>query len=109
VYRRDLRDTDCDGHVGDMAVADRVVQAAVAPDGRIAYARNRELTTDLWLAVHGDDASHELRRYEWEPHGFGKRGNVLNAYTRVADLFAKYLRKLPDDGSSRPYEPPASS
>ncbi|WP_280586596.1 hypothetical protein [Halorubrum sp. Boch-26] len=31
---------------------------------------------------------------------------TLDAYTRVADLFAKYLREFPDDGSSRPYEPP---
>jgi len=41
-----------------------------------------------------------------EPHGFRKREHVVDGYTRVADLFAKYLRWLSDDGSSRPHEPP---
>ncbi|WP_255510196.1 MULTISPECIES: hypothetical protein [unclassified Halorubrum] len=41
MYRRDLRDADYDGLLADTAVADQVVQAAVGPDGGIAYAKNR--------------------------------------------------------------------
>ena len=45
------------------------------------------------------------RRDERIYYEFGKREHVLDAYTRVADLLGKYLRELPDGGSSRPYEP----
>ena len=82
MYRRDLRDTDYDGLLADMAVADRVVQAAVGPDGRIAYAKNRELTTDVWLATDGEDrrltsrgasamryGRTDARWLDWSPDG----------------------------------------
>jgi len=65
-----------------MAMADGVVQAAVAPDGRIAYAKNRELTTDIWLLDDGDDVRltsdgasamrygrTDARWIDWEPGG----------------------------------------
>lgn len=55
------------------------------------------------LDVHGK--RYEFRRYEGEPHGFGDRQHIRDAYTRVADLFAKYLRVDPDDGSSQPHPP----
>jgi len=71
-------------------------------DARVPITQSEQLVAEL----ERHDVRHELRRYEGEPHGFGKREHVLDAYTRVADLFAKYLRELPDDGSSRPYEPP---
>ncbi|WP_144797453.1 S9 family peptidase [Halorubrum depositum] len=71
-------------------------------DARVPISQSEQLVEEL----EKHDVRHELRRYEGEPHGFGRRENVLDAYTRVADLFAKYLRELPDDGSSRPYEPP---
>lgn len=73
-------------------------------DARVPISQSEQLVEEL----ERHDVRHELRRYEGEPHGFGKREHVLDAYTRVADLFAKYLCKLPDDGSSRPYEPPES-
>ncbi len=71
-------------------------------DARVPISQSGQLVAEL----EKHDARHELRRYEGEPHGFGELDHVLDAYTRVADLFAKYLRRLPDDGSSRPYEPP---
>ena len=71
-------------------------------DARVPISQSEQLVAEL----EKHDVRHELRRYEGEPHGFGQLDNVLDAYTRVADLFAKYLRRLPDDGSSRPYEPP---
>ena len=71
-------------------------------DARVPISQSEQLVEEL----ERHDVRHELRRYEGEPHGFGELEHVLDAYTRVADLFAKYLRKLPDDGSSRPYEPP---
>ncbi|WP_425493261.1 alpha/beta hydrolase family protein [Halorubrum ezzemoulense] len=71
-------------------------------DARVPISQSEQLVAEL----EKHDARHELRRYEGEPHGFGELDHVLDAYTRVADLFAKYLRRLPDDGSSRSYEPP---
>ena len=71
-------------------------------DARVPISQSEQLVAEL----ERHDVRHELRRYEGEPHGFGEREHVVDAYTRVADLFAKYLRRLPDDGSSRPYEPP---
>ncbi len=71
-------------------------------DARVPISQSEQLVEEL----ERHDVRHEFRRYEGEPHGFGELEHVLDAYTRVADLFAKYLRKLPDDGSSRPYEPP---
>jgi dipeptidyl aminopeptidase/acylaminoacyl peptidase len=56
------------------------------------------------LEAHG--ARYEFRRYDGEGHGFAGREAVVDAYTRVADLFAKYLRVDPDpEGASRPHEP----
>ncbi|MDZ5809833.1 prolyl oligopeptidase family serine peptidase [Halorubrum sp. AD140] len=71
-------------------------------DARVPISQSEQLVAEL--EAHG--VRHELRRYDGEPHGFGKLEDVVDAYTRVADLFAKYLRELPDDGGSRPYEPP---
>ncbi|MFC7187468.1 S9 family peptidase [Halorubrum yunnanense] len=99
MYRRDLRDTDCDGLLADMAVADRVVQAAVGPDGRIAYAKSRELTTDLWLAADGDDVRltaegvsamrygrTDARWLDWSPDG--DRIAFVTADTELATVDA---------------------
>ncbi len=71
-------------------------------DARVPISQSEQLVEEL--ETH--NVRHEFRRYDGEPHGFGELDHVLDAYTRVADLFAKYLRRLPDDGSSRPYEPP---
>ncbi|MFC6890542.1 S9 family peptidase [Halorubrum trueperi] len=71
-------------------------------DARVPISQSEQLVAEL----KAHDVRHEFRRYEGEPHGFGEVEHVLDAYTRVADLFAKYLRRFPDDGSSRPYEPP---
>ncbi|MFB6235572.1 MAG: prolyl oligopeptidase family serine peptidase [Halopenitus sp.] len=76
-----------------------------AEDSRVPISQSEQLVDEL--AAH--DVRHEFRRYEGEPHGFLGRENVVDAYTRVADLFAKYLQRAPDDGSSQPYEPPAEN
>ncbi|PSQ06166.1 hypothetical protein BRC97_07265 [Halobacteriales archaeon QS_6_71_20] len=68
-------------------------------DARVPISQSEQLCDEL--ERHG--ARYEFRRYEGEPHGFGGRESVIDAYTRVADLFAKYLRVDPDDGSSRPH------
>ncbi|WP_435063285.1 S9 family peptidase [Halobaculum sp. EA56] len=68
-------------------------------DARVPISQSEQLCDEL--ERHGK--RFEFRRYEGEPHGFGDRENVVDAYTRVADLFAKYLRVDPDDGSSRPH------
>jgi len=70
-------------------------------DARVPVSQSEQLVEQL--EAHGK--RHELRRYDDEPHGFGGRETVVDAYTRVADLFAKYLRVDPDDGTSRPHEP----
>jgi len=68
-------------------------------DARVPISQSEQLCGEL--EKHGK--RHEFERYEEEPHGFSQRENVVDAYTRVADLFAKYLRIDPDDGSSRPH------
>ena len=70
-------------------------------DARVPISQSEQLCDEL--EKHGK--RHELQRYEGEPHGFSGRENVLDAYTRCADLFAKYLGIDPDDGSSRPHPP----
>lgn len=70
-------------------------------DTRVPLSQSEQLCDEL--EKHGK--RHELQRYEGEPHGFSQRENVVDAYTRVADLFAKYLQIDPDDGSSRPHRP----
>ena len=72
-------------------------------DARVPISQSEQLVDEL----EAHDVRHEFRRYEDEPHGFRRRDSVVDAYTRVADLFAKYLRRYPDDGSSVPYEPPS--
>ena len=71
-------------------------------DVRVPISQSELLVEEL--ERHG--VRHEFRRYEGEPHGFQRRENVLDAYSRVADLFAKYLQVDPDNGSSRPWTPP---
>jgi dipeptidyl aminopeptidase/acylaminoacyl peptidase len=68
-------------------------------DARVPISQSERLVE----ALEARGKRHEFRRYADEPHGFGDRENVVDAYTRVADLFAKYLRVDPDDGSSRPH------
>ncbi|WP_277553348.1 S9 family peptidase [Halobaculum limi] len=68
-------------------------------DVRVPISQSEQLCDEL--DKHGK--RYEFRRYEGEPHGFGQRENVVDAYTRVADFFAKYLQVDPDDGSSRPH------
>ncbi|WP_135852734.1 S9 family peptidase [Halorussus salinus] len=70
-------------------------------DVRVPPSQSEQLVAEL--EKHGK--THELQTYDDEPHGFLKRENVLDAYSRVADLFAKYLEVDPDDGSSRPHRP----
>lgn len=72
-------------------------------DARVPISQSERLVEEL----EANGVRHEFRRYEDEPHGFQRRDSVVDAYTRVADLFAKYLRRYPDDGSSVPYEPPS--
>ena len=71
-------------------------------DVRVPISQSELLVEEL--EKHGK--RHEFRRYDGEPHGFQRRENVLDAYSRVADLFAKYLQVDPDDGSSSPWTPP---
>lgn len=70
-------------------------------DARVPISQSEQLCDEL--EKHGK--RHELLRYDGEPHGFSQRENVLDAYTRCADLFAKYLGIDPDDGSSSPHPP----
>ncbi|UPW00557.1 S9 family peptidase [Halorussus gelatinilyticus] len=70
-------------------------------DVRVPLSQSEQLVEEL--EKHGK--TYELQTYDDEPHGFLKRENVLDAYSRVADLFAKYLEIDPDDGSSRPHSP----
>ena len=71
-------------------------------DARVPISQSEQLVAEL----EAHDVRHEFHRYEDEPHGFQRRESIVDAYTRVADLFAKYLRRYPDDGSSVPHEPP---
>ncbi|KTG09485.1 hypothetical protein AUR64_17075 [Haloprofundus marisrubri] len=70
-------------------------------DARVPISQSEQLVDEL--EAHGK--RYEFRRYDGEPHGFGQRENVVDAYTRVADLFAKYLQVDPDRGTSRPHPP----
>jgi dipeptidyl aminopeptidase/acylaminoacyl peptidase len=70
-------------------------------DVRVPLSQSEQLVEEL----EKHSKRYELQTYEDEPHGFLKRENVLDAYSRVADLFAKYLEVDPDDGSSRPHRP----
>ncbi|AEN07243.1 prolyl oligopeptidase family serine peptidase [Halolamina sp.] len=86
-------------HVPD--IEDPVLVLHGEEDARVPMSQSEQLCEEL--EKHGK--RHELQRYEGEPHGFSQRGNVLDAYTRCADLFAKYLGIDPDDGSSHPHPP----
>jgi len=68
-------------------------------DARVPISQSEQLVAQL--DKHGK--RHEFQRYEGEGHGFYRRENVVDAYSRVADLFAKYLEVDPGDGSSRPH------
>ena len=76
-------------------------------DARVPISQSEQLVE----AFERHGGRYEFRRYDGEPHGFGSQTAVVDAYTRVADLFAKYLRIDPDDGSSQPHDPdePADS
>ena len=69
-------------------------------DARVPISQSEQLVEEL--EHHG--GRYEFRRYDGEQHGFVSQDAFVDAYTRVADLFAKYLRNQPDDGSSRPHE-----
>ncbi|MFW5938849.1 MAG: prolyl oligopeptidase family serine peptidase [Halolamina sp.] len=86
-------------HVPD--IEDPVLVLHGEEDTRVPISQSEQLCDEL--ESHGK--RHEFQSYEGEPHGFSRRENVVDAYTRVADLFAKYLRIDPDDGSSRPHQP----
>jgi dipeptidyl aminopeptidase/acylaminoacyl peptidase len=86
-------------HVPD--IEDPVLVLHGEEDARVPMSQSEQLCDEL--EKHGK--RHELQRYDGEPHGFSQRGNVLDAYTRCADLFAKYLEIDPDDGSSSPHPP----
>ncbi len=88
-------------HVPD--IEDPVLVLHGEEDTRVPLSQSEQLCEEL--EKHGK--RHELQSYEEEPHGFSQRENVVDAYTRVADLFAKYLQVDPDDGSSRPHRPEA--
>jgi dipeptidyl aminopeptidase/acylaminoacyl peptidase len=74
-------------------------------DARVPISQSEQLVEEL--EAHGK--RHEFQRYAGEAHGFGGREAIVDAYTRVADLFAKYLRVDPGDGSSRPHRPDEES
>ncbi len=86
-------------HVPD--IEDPVLVLHGEEDARVPMSQSEQLCDEL----EKHDKRHELQRYDGEPHGFSQRGNVLDAYTRCADLFAKYLEIDPDDGSSSPHPP----
>ncbi len=71
-------------------------------DRRVPISQSEQLVAEL--EKHGKQ--HEFQRYDSEPHGFTRQENVFDAYSRVADLFAKYLQIDPDDGTSRPHPKP---
>ena len=109
LLRRELGDlaTDLDTyraaspirHVPD--VADPLLVLHGEADARVPISQSEQLVAEL----EANGTRHEFRRYDGEPHGFSRQESVVDAYTRVADLFAKYLRRDPDDGSSRPHAP----
>jgi dipeptidyl aminopeptidase/acylaminoacyl peptidase len=71
-------------------------------DRRVPISQSEQLVAEL--ETHGK--RHEFQRYDGEGHGFLRRENVVDAYSRVADLFAKYLQIDPGDGTSRPHPKP---
>lgn len=70
-------------------------------DERVPISQSEQLAAEL--DAHGK--RYELQRYADAGHGFTQRETVVDAYTRIADLFAKYLRTDPDDRTSRPRPP----
>ncbi|MEF8800215.1 MAG: prolyl oligopeptidase family serine peptidase [Halolamina sp.] len=86
-------------HVPD--IEDPVLVLHGEEDARVPMSQSEQLCDEL----EKHEKRHELQRYDGEPHGFSQRGNVLDAYTRCADLFAKYLGIDPDDGGSSPHPP----
>jgi dipeptidyl aminopeptidase/acylaminoacyl peptidase len=86
-------------HVAD--IKDPLLVLHGEDDARVPISQSEQLVEHL--EAHGK--RYEFQRYDSEPHGFGQRENVVDAYTRVADLFAKYLSIDPDDGTSRPHSP----
>ncbi len=69
-------------------------------DQRVPISQSEQLVEAL--EQHGK--RHEFQRYDGEAHGFARRENILDAYGRVADLFAKYLKVDPGGGGSNPRE-----
>ncbi|MFC7069324.1 S9 family peptidase [Halobaculum lipolyticum] len=84
-------------HVPD--VEDPLLVLHGEEDARVPISQSEQLCEELDKHCK----RYEFRRYDGEPHGFGQREHVVDAYTRVADLFAKYLDVDPDDGGSRPH------
>jgi len=70
-------------------------------DRRVPVSQSEQLAEAL--DDHGKP--YEFVRYDDERHVLTRRENVMDAFTRVADLFAKYLIEDPDDGSSSPHVP----
>jgi len=70
-------------------------------DIRVPISQSEQLVDEL--EKHGK--SYEFVRYSDERHVLTRRENVMDAFTRVADLFAKYLQEDPDEGSSDPHVP----
>ncbi|MFB6156210.1 MAG: alpha/beta hydrolase family protein, partial [Haloferacaceae archaeon] len=91
------RDASPIRHVAD--IDDPLLVLHGEEDARVPISQSEQLVEEL--EAHGK--RYEFERYDGEPHGFTQREHVVDAYTRVADLFAKYLQVDPDDGSSRPH------
>ncbi|MFB6201231.1 MAG: LpqB family beta-propeller domain-containing protein [Halorhabdus sp.] len=70
-------------------------------DLRVPISQSEQLADEL--EKHGK--TYEFVRYENERHVLTRRENVMDAFTRVADLFAKYLQEDPDAGGSSPHVP----
>lgn len=62
-------------------------------DRSVAVTQAEALAAEL--DAHG--VAHEFRRYPDEGHAFAGRDAVLDAYTRIADFFEKYLGPAADD------------
>jgi len=70
-------------------------------DMRVPITQSEQLAEEL--EKHGK--TYEFVRYADERHVLTRRENVMDAFTRVADLFAKYLKENPDTGTSQPHTP----
>lgn len=68
-------------------------------DIRVPITQSEQLAEEL--ENHGK--AYEFVRYTDERHVLTRRENVMDAFTRVADLFAKYLKEDPDAGASQPH------